>query len=164
MYVKLSRRNSSPSPFSLEEGVQKMGWIFCVHHHMLAFSLINPFNFNLNNRIFKVQRRFNFIMIKKILPLFIVLTILSAQIEFNEGPYGSEYFDTAGPFTLVDLNMEFGDVTGDGIVNILDIISTVNYILGNGEFTAEQIIQADMNFDGILNILDVVRLVNFILA
>jgi len=47
-------------------------------------------------------------MIKKILPLFIVLTILWAQIEFNEGPYGSEYFDTAGPFTLVDMNMEFG--------------------------------------------------------
>ena len=68
----------------------KVGWVFCDTHHMLAFSLINPFNFNLNNRIFEVQRRFNFIMIKKILPLFIVLTILSAQIEFNEGPYGSE--------------------------------------------------------------------------
>jgi len=103
-------------------------------------------------------------MIKKILPLFIVLTILSAQIEFNEGPYGSEYFDTAGPFTLVDLNMEFGDVTGDGIVNILDIISTVNYILGNGEFTAEQIIQADMNFDGTINILDLIGLANLILS
>ena len=40
-------------------------------------------------------------MIKKILPLFIVLTILSAQIEFSEGPYGAEYFDIAGPFTIV---------------------------------------------------------------
>ena len=79
-------------------------------------------------------------MIKKILPItFLISTLLLAN-DFNEGPYGSEYFDIAGPFTLVDLNMEFGDVTGDGILNILDIISTVNYILGNGEFTAEQII------------------------
>ena len=62
-------------------------------------------------------------MIKKILPLFIVLTILSAQIEFDEGPYGSEYFDIAGPFTLSDLNSILsGDLNGDEIVNIQDII------------------------------------------
>jgi len=163
MYVKLSRRNSSPSPFSLEEGVQKMEWIFCVHHHMLAFSLINPFNFNLNNRIFKVQRRFNFIMIKKILPLFIVLTILSAQIEFNEGPYGAEYFDIAGPFTLVDLNLELGDVNSDNTVNILDIIATANYILSQYELTEDQFFLMDVDGDNTITIMDIIQIVNIIL-
>ena len=55
--------------------------------------------------------------------------------DFNEGPYGSEYFDIAGPFTLVDLNLELGDVNSDNTVNILDIIATVNHVLGFDEFT-----------------------------
>jgi hypothetical protein len=41
---------------------------------------------------------------KRILLFFIALSVISAQIDFNEGPYGSEYFDIAGPFSLVDLN------------------------------------------------------------
>ena len=103
-------------------------------------------------------------MIKKILPLFIVLTILSAQIEFNEGPYGSEYFDIAGPFTLVDLNLELGDVNSDNTVNILDIIATVNHVLGYDVFTDAQIAQADLNFDGSVDILDIVALANLVLS
>jgi len=30
---------------------------------------------------------------KRILPFFIVLSVMVAQVDFNEGPYGSEYFD-----------------------------------------------------------------------
>ena len=101
---------------------------------------------------------------KRILSITILFSALLLANDFSEGPYGSNYFDTAGPFTLVDLNMELGDVTGDDIVNILDIISTVNYILGNDDFTAEQIIQADMNFDGTINILDLIGLANLILS
>ena len=100
---------------------------------------------------------------KIIFPFILVVSILSAQIEFNEGPYGSEYFDIAGPYTLVDLNLELGDVNSDNTVNILDIIATVNNILGFGTFTDEQIIQADLNFDGSVDILDVVLIVNQIL-
>ena len=83
-----------------------------------------------------------------------------AQIDFNEGPYGSEYFDIAGPFTLIDLNMELGDVNSDNTVNILDIIATVNHVLGSDVFTDTQIAQADLNFDGSVNILDIVALAN----
>ena len=67
---------------------------------------------------------------KNIFPVIVVASILSAQIEFNEGPYGSEYFDIAGPYTLVDLTLEGADVNSDNTVNILDIIATVNYVLG----------------------------------
>ena len=66
---------------------------------------------------------------KRIILFFIVVSVLAAQIDFNEGPYGSEYFDIAGPFTLVDLNLELGDVNSDNLVNILDIIATVNQVL-----------------------------------
>ena len=65
----------------------------------------------------------------KIALIFIAYASLFAQIEFNEGPYGSEYFDFAGPFTLVDMNLELGDVNSDNMVNILDIIATVKDII-----------------------------------
>ena len=51
----------------------------------------------------------------RILPFFIAISVIAAQIDFNEGPYGSEYFDIAGPFTLIDLNMELGDVNSDNV-------------------------------------------------
>lgn len=51
-----------------------------------------------------------------------------------------------------------GDVNGDGILSILDIVIIVNLIL-SGEFMAS----ADLNDDGMNNILDIVQIVNLIL-
>jgi len=51
-----------------------------------------------------------------------------------------------------------GDINGDGILNILDIVSLVNLVL-LGDFNQA----GDMNLDGIINILDIVSLVNVIL-
>jgi hypothetical protein len=59
---------------------------------------------------------------------------------------------------------DLGDVNLDGIVNILDIVQNVNYILGNLNFTEEQIVQADFNEDGDVNVLDIVQTVNHILS
>ena len=39
--------------------------------------------------------------------------------EFSDGPYGIEYFDTAGPFVVQDLNTDVsGDINFDDILNI----------------------------------------------
>ena len=51
-----------------------------------------------------------------------------------------------------------GDVNGDQIINVQDIILTVNFVLNN-EYNA----QADLNFDNTVDILDVVQIVNLIL-
>ena len=56
--------------------------------------------------------------------------------------------------------MLVGDVNEDGIINILDIIQTVNIILGSSDFNTA----ADVNSDGIINILDIVILVDTILT
>jgi len=53
-----------------------------------------------------------------------------------------------------------GDVNQDGIVNVLDIILTVNIVLGNSEFSSN----ADINQDNLINVLDIVSLVNIILS
>ena len=53
-----------------------------------------------------------------------------------------------------------GDLNGDGINNVLDVVSLVNCVLGDGC----EVCAGDMNQDGILNVLDVVLLVNAILG
>ncbi|MBQ6751664.1 MAG: CotH kinase family protein [Bacteroidaceae bacterium] len=54
----------------------------------------------------------------------------------------------------------FGDVNGDGNVDISDVTTLVNIILGNAERTAF----ADVDCDGEVNISDVTSLVNIILG
>ena len=65
--------------------------------------------------------------------------------------YGYDYFDSQ---ELI------GDVNGDEIVNVLDIILTVNIVLGTSELSDD----ADINQDGLINVLDIVSLVNIILG
>ena len=64
-----------------------------------------------------------------------------------EVDWGDCYFITAN-----------GDINGDGILNILDLVSLANLILNN-----DYLIAGDLNQDGQLNILDIVILVNTIL-
>ncbi len=56
-----------------------------------------------------------------------------------------------------------GDVNGDNVTNILDVVQVVNFIMGNLEFTDAQICAANMNGDAGLNVLDIVQIVNIIL-
>tara|TARA_Y100001970_G_C14258129_1_gene877174 strand:- start:7617 stop:9833 length:2217 start_codon:yes stop_codon:yes gene_type:complete len=58
----------------------------------------------------------------------------------------------------------FGDINGDSILNILDIIILVNIILGIDVEDDCQVELSDVNQDGILNILDIVIVVNTILG
>ena len=52
-----------------------------------------------------------------------------------------------------------GDISGDGMVNVLDVVAMVNLVLSGGYDEV-----ADMNSDGTLNVLDVVLLVGIILG
>ena len=56
-----------------------------------------------------------------------------------------------------------GDVNNDSVLNILDIVIIVNYVLGNDTPTSSEFAAADLNGDSTLNILDIVTLTNLIL-
>ena len=56
-----------------------------------------------------------------------------------------------------------GDVNGDWIVNILDIVQLVGIILNTIEYTDGQFAAADITNDSIVNILDIVQIINIIL-
>ena len=55
-----------------------------------------------------------------------------------------------------------GDINADGIINVLDIVSTVNFIMSLSTPTDDQACAADYNGDGVINVLDVVSLVGII--
>jgi len=57
-----------------------------------------------------------------------------------------------------------GDVNGDGVVNVLDVVKTVNIALGRVQPTDEERQAADANSDGVINVLDVVQIVNIALG
>ena len=55
------------------------------------------------------------------------------------------------------------DINQDCIINVLDVILLVNFVLENDTPTASEFAAADINQDGVLNVIDVVLLVNEIL-
>ena len=65
--------------------------------------------------------------------------------------YAPEFFDSA---------YMLGDVNGDEAIDILDVVQTVNIVLGSATPSPA----ADMNQDGIVNVLDVIQLINIILG
>ena len=67
----------------------------------------------------------------KIYLILLTLSIIYTQ-EFNQGPYGADYFDIAGPFSVEDLNNDdtiLGDVNYDLTLNIADVIIVIGIIL-----------------------------------
>ncbi len=56
------------------------------------------------------------------------------------------------------------DVSGDGIWNVLDIVMTINFIMGVTDPNPIQALAADMNNDGSIDILDIVMMVNLIIG
>ena len=65
--------------------------------------------------------------------------------------------------TLSYSDVVLGDINGDGIINILDVIVEVNIVLGAVDHTPQQETAGDLNADGNIDILDVIALVNLIL-
>ena len=70
---------------------------------------------------------------------------------------------------VVDFTLEnwsdpniYGDINNDNIVDILDIMIVVNYIV-NGNILEEQYDLANINNDNVVDILDIILLINIIL-
>ena len=64
--------------------------------------------------------------------------------------------------STTDNNSLPGDVNSDALVNILDIVMMVNFIIGAVEPDPLAFTAADINLDGQLNILDIVQVINII--
>lgn len=105
---------------------------------------------------------------------WILIACLSLAVSFS----GTKYVNATPPVpstlsecmapvpdipALPETETLYGDVNGDGMVNVLDLIAIVTYIMG-GSPDPFDLEAADLNGDGIVNILDVVFNVNIILG
>jgi hypothetical protein len=62
------------------------------------------------------------------------------------------------------INGELGDVNTDLLIDILDVVNIVNFIMGNSQPTFEQEYLGDLNQDNIINIQDIILIINIILT
>jgi hypothetical protein len=73
--------------------------------------------------------------------------------------------NSSDPISTIPITLSFidnsvvGDINGDDIINVLDVVIIVNLIVNNTEYNEN----ADLNDDTIVNVLDIVLLVNLIL-
>lgn len=85
----------------------------------------------------------------------------NGTIVWSYYPPDTDFIARAQTYTLDYLSPSIsGDLNGDEVVNILDVVSTVNIILGLNDFNQN----ADINNDSIVNILDIVLIINIILG
>ena len=93
---------------------------------------------------------------------------------FNNAMYNEQFIYSNSPtvgFTLVweedegetDTTIIGGDVNLDGNINVIDILTIIQYILGESELDSEMFLEADMNGDGFVNVTDIVQIVYKIL-
>ena len=64
---------------------------------------------------------------------------------------------------ISDTNFIAGDIDGDGLVNVSDIVAIINYILEYEQPNESQLIASDLNEDGIINVVDITAIVAMIL-
>ena len=60
-------------------------------------------------------------------------------------------------------NLLIGDINSDMLINILDVVMLVNFVLGVDNPSSSELNAGDFNSDGFLNVLDIVSIVNIIL-
>ncbi len=61
-------------------------------------------------------------------------------------------------------NLAKGDVNGDGIVNILDVVMVMQHVLNLRTLNPEQLVASDVTGDGEINVVDVTRIMRFSLG
>ena len=83
--------------------------------------------------------------------------------------YANNEIDTAWMLSVIyDLlsnneDMLLGDVNSDGLINVLDVVNIINFILSINIPIGDQFVLSDINQDDVINVLDVVLIVNIIL-
>ncbi len=65
---------------------------------------------------------------------------------------------------LISNNVLLGDLNYDGLINVVDIISVINIIIGTILPTEYQSSAGDINGDNIINVVDIIVMVNIILG
>ena len=113
---------------------------------------------NLVNHTLTMQGNNGVIQIEKKMELYPENTFVEFTLEVKNTEHQDEGYFTQ--FGIEYTDPVLGDVNGDYILNILDVVTTMQHILAE---TSDEIIDlADMNQDGSVNVIDVVLMINII--
>ena len=94
------------------------------------------------------------------------LELMNPQLDNGNPAHWLASFDCGTPGTANSVyeNLLLGDVTGDLVVDVLDVVLLVSLILNPDEQLAIHLLSGDISPDGTLDILDLVLLVDMILG
>ena len=67
-------------------------------------------------------------------------------------------------YLYTDLGAVLGDVNGDGVVDVTDIVALVNQIIDETDMDILTQYFSDLNEDGIINVIDIIMVVNEIIG
>jgi hypothetical protein len=56
-----------------------------------------------------------------------------------------------------------GDVDGDGIYTIMDVVLCAQYVMGLSEMDDDELFRSDANSDGVIDVLDVLLIVDLVI-
>ena len=84
----------------------------------------------------------------------------SAKFIFSDDNLNNAVFEVVN---FIISNNQLGDVNTDLSIDVLDVVVTIDIILGNIQPTESQIILADLNFDLSIDVLDVIMIIDIIL-
>lgn len=102
-----------------------------------------------------------------VIPISSIETNIQYYIQASDNSGRTETLPIAGYFefyTVSGVTYPDGDVNMDNLVNIVDIVTVVNHVLGQVYLVGVAFSLADMNNDSIINILDIISIVNIILG
>ncbi len=85
---------------------------------------------------------------------------VTLDVSDQYGAEGLQYWENITLEGESSCGVDSGDVSGDGVINIIDIVQVANYIL-NISLPA-YVCAADMNMDGTINIIDIIQIANII--
>lgn len=73
-------------------------------------------------------------------------------------------YDTSGSMYMTYQVILYGDITGDGALDLKDLVRYKNVLLGNTTLSAASVKAGDITGDGALDLKDLVRMKNYILG
>ena len=81
-------------------------------------------------------------------------------------PEGAIWFVCANANELYQITITpilMGDLNGDGNYNLLDVLLSIQFVMGLSELEEDELNRADVNYDGVIDIFDVLLIVDLVL-
>lgn len=92
-----------------------------------------------------------------------VITFPYVMYQNQNGTAGVDYPEPMVVLTLtIGKDIVYGDLNGDGSVNVQDVLLALRYINGLTQFSADQILAADVSGDGVVNTVDITLMLEYI--